>query len=126
MWPVHHYRNPSYPWRTKCHEFCEHCCGAKLARYYTHNSDLEQWRCWMSEKKRIALVRKVAIEAANDNGASLVVPKGMAALYPAVSEYMSALCFEDGSEREVSTLTFMLEDELLKGCVNDRANRRSI
>jgi hypothetical protein len=80
----------------------------------------------MSEKKKISYLRKAAAAAGDGGDARLSVPDELDSNYPAISEYMSSLCWPDGSEREVSTLTFVVEDGKLKGCVNDRACKRSL
>lgn len=80
----------------------------------------------MAEKKRQSVLRKVAEAAGSNNGCSLVVPAELSTEYPAIAEYMSSVAWPDGSEREVSTLTFLLEDGKLKGCINDRANQRGL
>jgi hypothetical protein len=80
----------------------------------------------MAEKKKISYLRKAAA-AGGDNGDSrLAVPDNWESEYPAIAEYMSAVMYPDGSPREPSTLTFVLEDGKLKGCCNDRSTRSSL
>lgn len=80
----------------------------------------------MAEKKKISFVRRVAAEAGAGDDARIPTTSEMERQYPALAEYMSLLAWPDGEARETSTLTFVLEDGKLKGCVNDRAAKRSL
>lgn len=46
--------------------------------------------------------------------------------YPALWEYLTASRWEDGRPRQTATLMVCVEDGRFKGCVNDRANGRSV
>lgn len=80
----------------------------------------------MAEKKRVSILRRVAAGNGTGEGCALVVPPAFGTKYPNLAEYLSALAFPDGSERETSTLTLLLEDGYLKVCLNDRANQRGV
>lgn len=44
--------------------------------------------------------------------------------YPALSEFLTARLFDDGSERETATLLLFAVDGVWKVCLNDRAEGR--
>lgn len=46
--------------------------------------------------------------------------------YPALSEYLTTPVWEDGKARITATLLLFVEDGMVKICVNDRANERSL
>lgn len=45
--------------------------------------------------------------------------------YPRLTEFLTATRWEDGSERQTSTLMVLWEDGRWKGCLHDRAEERS-
>ena len=45
---------------------------------------------------------------------------------PALFEYLTEGVWEDGTERETATLLFFLEDNMVKCCLNDRAEGRTL
>ena len=46
--------------------------------------------------------------------------------WPSLVEYLSQTKWDDGSPRETSTLMLLVEDGMLKACINDRALGRSL
>ena len=46
--------------------------------------------------------------------------------WPNLVEYLSQTKWDDGSARETSTLMLLVEDGMLKACINDRALGRSL
>jgi len=45
--------------------------------------------------------------------------------FPTIWEYLTAMTFEDGSERQTSSLSVFVEDGVVKVALNDRAEQRS-
>lgn len=45
--------------------------------------------------------------------------------YPAVYEYLTLTKWEDGTQRQPSTMLLLVEEGFMKACLNDRANQRS-
>jgi hypothetical protein len=105
---------------------CDSCCGPKLWRQYLWNWPEVYWSIRMAEKKRISYLRKLAADSGNGQIAVLAAPPELVLVYPAISEYLTSLAFPDGSERETSTITLLIEDGKIKAALNDRANSRSI
>jgi len=56
----------------------------------------------------------------------LYIGEGMLATLPAIVEYLSLETFEDGSKRERSSLLVIVESGLLKVCLSDRQNARTL
>lgn len=50
----------------------------------------------------------------------------LAAAHPALWEYLTVDVFEDGTERQTSTLLLFAERGLIKGCLKDRSVNRAL
>lgn len=48
----------------------------------------------------------------------------LAAMYPAVHEYITECLWDDGRQRQTATMTLFAEDGLFKVCLSDRATER--
>lgn len=51
---------------------------------------------------------------------------GVLSVTPAVLEYLTAASYPDGSPRERSTLSFFVEDGVVKACLSDRDQVRTL
>lgn len=47
-------------------------------------------------------------------------------VYPLLHEHLTLVRWDDGKPRQVSTLMVTQEDGVWRGCLNDRANQRSV
>jgi hypothetical protein len=114
-------RDPScrYPW-------CTRCCWSKQGKQFGHNRPELDWSIRMGKEKEISFLRRFAAANGPHGTARLVSPEEFERLYPAICQHMTVLTWPNGGDREVSTLTFSMEDGKLKGCVNDRANEASL
>lgn len=109
-----------------CHPRCPLCSGPKLGSWWLHNNSHLYWSILMAIKKEITYLREVAVSTRDGRGAAIAAPSSMASQYPALCEHMTAVAFPSGNERELSTLTIIVEDGRVKACCNDKANRQSI
>jgi len=51
-------------------------------------------------------------------------PDGWALAYPTLFEWLTLRVYSDGTARETSTLTFSVDGDWIKLCINDRAAKR--
>lgn len=66
------------------------------------------------------------VKATPDNPAERAPPCDELSDLPNLWDHMTAVSYDDGSPREVSTLTVFVEGRIVKVCLNDRAVSRSL
>lgn len=64
--------------------------------------------------------------AAKGSPAPLAALSGAFSVTPAVVEYLTAVCYPDGSNRERSTISVFIEDGVVKVCLSDRDQARTL
>lgn len=64
--------------------------------------------------------------ASKGTPAPLSALTGVLSVTPAVVEYLTATAYPDGSQRERSTISLFLEDGVVKACLSDRDQARTL
>jgi hypothetical protein len=99
-------------------------CGLKTGRLYdctflasewVRAFDPTQWEDYCLS----FLNRQRVADSSGETGGTLT-DREFADTYPALVEYLSARVFPDGTRRETSTMTVMVENGLFKVCLSDR------
>jgi hypothetical protein len=106
--------------------YCDSCCGPKLFKGFVWNWPSVMWSNAMSRKQEISYLREQALDSNGSTLRKVACPVEFERDYPALSEHMCSFAYPSGAPRELSTLTLAFEDGLLKGCINDRTNERSL
>lgn len=78
----------------------------------------------MADKPKLAKPTPLQRPAAPQTSAEL--GKAFKARWPTVWRYMSDRAWEDGTDRQLATLLFVVDPDGLKGCLNDRSTGASL
>lgn len=107
-------------------EWCDHC---KTYHPYDYVS-----KCiyWMSKLRRVQrvyrrpYVKKPPLATTAEGKVTPLTDDKFAKKYPTVLEYLTDVQWDDGTERERSTVSLFIEDGAFKLALNDKALRRSL
>lgn len=108
-----------------CEGWCGYCYenARKRSNYKGHYGYRKSPSMWRSEVGRFIGTKPTSSPGAKP--ADRFVDDALAALYPALWEYLSVSAFEGGEVRQTSTLLLFTEDGLVKACLKDRELERT-
>lgn len=107
-------------------EWCFRCySGAKARKYYPGHFGYRH--CPVQRERITDMIRRQSGSSEGDSGRTVAARDTvMEADRPLLMEYLTAMTFADGSERQTSTLLVFAAEGLWKVCLNDRAEEQAL